>query len=130
MNLPEIHKNNIQEFFDSEDIILETIQQIMKDFGMFGLDISFSGDIKNAFSELHSQITSQVEVLFNTDVSKLYSVLYQVDISNKKIENTQSKLPEYSLIEVIAYQIIIRDLQKVLTRRYYKTKNNKPHQIM
>ena len=83
MQLPKIHKNNIREFFDSEDIIIETIQQIMKDFGMFGLDISFSGDIKNAYFELHSQITRQVEVLFNSDVSKLYSILYQVDISNK-----------------------------------------------
>lgn len=129
MYLPKIHKDNINEFFDSEEIILETIQQIMKDFGMFGLEISFSGDIKNAYFELHSQITHQIEALFNTDVSKLYSVLYQVDISNNKIQSAQENMPEYSLIEVISDQIIMRDLQKVLTRKYYKNKKNKPHQI-
>ena len=124
MQLPKIHKNNIQEFFDSEEIILETIKQIMKDFGMFGLEISFSGDIKNAYNELHSQITRQVEVLFNTDLSKLYAVLYQVDISDSKIKSEQEKFPEYSLIEIISYQIIARDLQKILTRRYFKNTNN------
>ena len=122
MELPEIHKDSIQEFFNSEEVILETIQQIMKDFGMFGLEISFTGDIKNAYSELHSQITQQIEVLFNTDVSKLYSVLYQVDISNKKINIAQENLPEYSLIEVISDQIIMRDLQKVLLRKHFKAK--------
>lgn len=123
MLLPDIHKNNIQEYLNKEDVIFETIQQIMKDFGMFGLEITFSGDISTAYNEIHTQLTHQVEGLFNTNLSKLYAVLYQVDISNKAIENAQNKIPEYSLIEVIAHQIIIRELQKVLTRRYFKTKS-------
>jgi hypothetical protein len=123
MLLPDIHKNNIQEFLNKEDIIFETIQQIMKDFGMFGLEITFSGNISNAYTEIHEQLTHQVDGLFNTNLSKLYAVLYQVDISNKAIENAQNKMPEYSLIEVVANQIIIRELQKVLTRRYFKAKS-------
>ena len=121
MLLPDIQKNNIQDYLNKEDVVLETIQQIMKDFGMFGLEITFSGDIKQAYSEIHSQLTNQVEGLFNSDVSKLYAILYQVDISNKSIEIAQKKMPEYALIEVVAHQIIIRDLQKVLTRRYFKS---------
>jgi hypothetical protein len=123
MLLPDIHKNNIQEFLNKEDVIFETIQQIMKDFGMFGLEITFSGNISNAYTEIHEQLTHQVDGLFNTNLSKLYAVLYQVDISNKAIENAQNKMPEYSLIEVVANQIIIRELQKVLTRRYFKAKS-------
>ena len=124
MLLPNIHKNNIQEYLNKEDVIFETIQQIMKDFGMFGLEITFSGDISNAYTEIHKQLTHQVDGLFNTNLSKLYAVLYQVDISNKAIENAQNKMPEYSLIEVVAHQIIIRELQKVLTRRYFKAKSD------
>ena len=120
--LPVIHNNNIQDFLNREDIILETIQQIMKDFGMFGLDIIFSGDINNANNEIHKQLTMQVENLFNDNLSKLYAVLYQVDISNKTIEKAQNLTPDFTLIEVIANQIIIRELQKVLTRRYFKSK--------
>ena len=123
MMLPEIHKNNIQEFLNKEDIIFETIQQIMKDFGMFGLEITFSGNIKQAYPEIQEQLTNQVEGLFSADLSKLYAILYQVDISNKAIENAQIKMPEYSLIEVVSHQIIIRELQKVLTRRYFKSKD-------
>lgn len=123
MQLPEIHKNNIQEFLNKEDIILETIQQIMKDFGMFGLEITFSGDIEKAYSEIQAQLTYQIEKLFTNDLSKLYAILYQVDISNKSIEKAQNNMPEYTLIEVIASQIIFRELQKVLTRRYFKSKS-------
>jgi len=122
MLLPDIQKNNIQDFLNKEDVILETIQQIMKDFGMFGLEITFSGDIEKAYPEIHEQLTNNVARLFESDLSKLYAILYQVDISNKAIENAQVKMPEYSLIEVVAHQIIIRDLQKVLTRRYFKSK--------
>jgi hypothetical protein len=122
MQIPEIHKNNIQEFLNKEDIILETIQQIMKDFGMFGLEITFSGNIEKAYSEIQAQLTYQIEKLFTNDLSKLYAILYQVDISNKSIEKAQNNMPEFTLIEVIASQIIFRELQKVLTRRYFKSK--------
>ncbi|MDA3890904.1 MAG: hypothetical protein PF517_04480 [Salinivirgaceae bacterium] len=124
MNLPEINKNNIQDYLDKEEIIRATIQQIMKDFGMFGVDITFLGEIKNAYSEIHAQLTYQVEGLFQTNLSKLYAVLYQVDISNKAIEDAQKEMPEYSLIEVIAHQIVQRDLQKVLMRKYFSSMNN------
>jgi len=124
MHLPEIHRNNINEFLNKEDIILETIKQIMKDFGMFGLEITFSGNIEKAYSEIHKQLTIQVEHLFNENISKLYAILYQVDISNKTIEKAQDNMPDFTLIEVVAHQIIIRDLQKVLTRRYFS--QNKP----
>ncbi|MFA6404077.1 MAG: hypothetical protein WCX31_20990 [Salinivirgaceae bacterium] len=121
MNLPEIHKNNIDNYLDKEDIILATIQQIMKDFGMFGLEITFSGDINQAYQEMHSQLTQQVDLLIVRDAGRLYSILYQVDISNKALEITHQENPEFTIVEVIAHQIIERDLKKVLTRRYFSS---------
>jgi hypothetical protein len=121
MNLPELHKNNIDEYLDKEEIILATIQQIMKDFGMFGLEITFSGDISHAYHEMHSQLTQQVDLLIVRDAGRLYSILYQVDISNKALEKTQQENPEFNLVEAIAHQIIERDLKKVLTRRYFSS---------
>ena len=121
MNLPQLNYNNIASFLDREAIIIETIQQIMKDFGMFGLDIDFSGDVSNAYNEMHLQLTNAVDVLIVRNAERLYAILYQVDISNKDLEKTHKEAPEYSIVEVIAHQIIERELKKVLTRRYFKS---------
>ena len=121
MNLPDLHFKNTPQFLDGEAVILETIQQIMKDFGMFGLEITFSGNIANAYNEMHQQLVHQVDELMIRDSGRLYSILYQIDISNKALQKTQGEAPELSLVEVIAHQIIERELSKVLTRRYFKS---------
>ena len=121
MNLPDLHNNNIQSYLDKAEIILETAQQIMKDFGMFGVEITFSGNTEQAYYELHEQLTFQVEKLLANNAELLKSVLYKVDISDREIAKAANELPHYNHIEIIAHQIIFRDLKKVLFRRYYKT---------
>lgn len=120
MELPNIKPNNINMFLNREDIILDTIAQIVKDFGIFGIEIKFSGHIDDAYSELHEQLITQIESLLTNNADLLMSILYQVDISDKDITRTQLEFPDYNQMEVIAHQIIFRDLKKVLYRRYYK----------
>lgn len=120
MKLPNIKSNNINMFLNREDIILDTIAQIVKDFGIFGIEIKFSGHIDDAYSELHEQLITQIESLLTNNADLLMSILYQVDISDKDITRTQLEFPDYNQMEVIAHQIIFRDLKKVLYRRYYK----------
>jgi hypothetical protein len=121
MNLPKLDNRNLNNYLDREEIVQETAEQIMKDFGMFGIEITFSGNISNAYSELHTQLTHQIEYMLAYNSDKLYSVLYQVDISDRGMARTAIDLPHYNHIQVIAHQIIFRDLQKVLTRRYFKS---------
>ena len=120
MNLPDIRNDNISEFLNREDIIKETIAQIMKDFALFGIQISFSGKIESAYDELLEQLVNQVSNLLENDDKILLSVLYQVDISEKDLSKTKLDFPNYDEIEIVAHQIIARDLKKVLTRRYFK----------
>jgi len=121
MTLPEIRNDNIAGFLNSADIVLETAAQIMKDFGLFGVSITFSGDTTQAYAELHEQLVSQVTILLDRDYSRLLSILYQVDITDKEIAKTEQELPDYNHVEVIAHQIIVRDLKKVILRHYFKT---------
>ena len=122
MGLPEIRNDNIATFLNSPDIVQETADQIMKDFGLFGVIISFSGNTDEAYHELHQQLIAQIAVLLDRDYSKLLSILYQVDITDKEIAKAEKELPDYNHVEVIAHQIIVRDLKKVLTRHYFKSK--------
>ena len=121
MKLPEIRNNNVGQYLNSAAIVEETAQQIMKDFGLFGVTITFSGNTDRAYYELHEQLIEQISVLMERDFGRLLSVLYQVDISEKEIAKAELELPEYNQVEIIAHQIIVRDLKKVLTRHYFKS---------
>jgi len=120
MELANLQNNNIEFFLNKEDIIQETAAQIMKDFGMFGIEITFSGNVENAYHELLGQLINQISVYLDRDYSRLMAVLYQVDITEKEIAKTAKELPHYNDLEVLAHQVIFRDLKKVLFRRYYK----------
>lgn len=91
---------------------------------MFGLEITFSGNIDNAYNELHEQLITQITDLVDRNYDLLLSVLYQVDITDRELYKAQSELPHYTHIEVIAHQVIVRDLKKVLLRKYFKMKDN------
>ena len=123
MEFPKISNKNIARHFDQAEIVRQTAEQIMKDFGMFGVEIIFSGNTDTAYNELHGQLIDQITLLVEHNYDLLLSVLYQVDITDREIYKAQQELPEYSHIEIIAHQVIVRDLKKVLLRRYFKMKD-------
>jgi len=122
MDFPKVNNRNVDVLLCHEDLVRQTAEQIMKDFGMFGVEITFSGNVDTAYDELHQQLIGQIGELINRNYDLLVSVLYQVDISDRDIVRTQAELPHYSHLEVVAHQVIVRDLKKVLLRRYFKTK--------
>lgn len=123
MDIPVVSNQNVEALLNREEIVRQTAEQIMKDFGMFGVEITFSGNTETAYHELHQQLIDQISILIERNYDLLVSVLYQVDITDREIARTQADLPDYSHIEVVAHQVIVRDLKKVLLRRYFKMKD-------
>jgi len=124
MDFPQINNSNVSRHLNQAELVQQTAEQIMKDFGMFGVEITFSGDIDNAYDELHNQLIDQITLLVERNYDLLLSVLYQVDITDREIYKAEQELPHYSHIEIIAHQVIVRDLKKVLLRRYFKAKDS------
>lgn len=122
MELPVVKNDNISSLMDRAEIVRDTAAQIMKDFGMFGVEINFSGETATAYEELHGQLVNQISNLINVNYDKLLSVLYQVDITEREMAKAQNDLPHYTHVEIIAHQVIARELKKVLWRRYFKMK--------
>ncbi|MDA3929095.1 MAG: hypothetical protein PF541_09055 [Prolixibacteraceae bacterium] len=120
MSLPQIQHTNINEYLNREDIVRETIDQIRRDFDVFGMEITFSGKLDNVYHEMHPQVKALLDQLLAGNSEQLYTLLYRIDISDQSIINAAQELSQYNHVEVIAHQIILRDLQKVLTRRYFK----------
>lgn len=124
MEFPQVRNNNISNHLNQSEIVKETAEQIMKDFGMFGVEITFSGDTTQAYNELHKQLIDQITILLDRNYDLLLSVLYQVDITEREIARAERELPLYNHVEIVAHQIIARDLKKVLLRRYFKSKDS------
>ena len=122
MEIPVVSNQNVAALLNRAEIVQQTAEQIMKDFGMFGVEITFSGNIDNAYQELHEQLIDQVSELVSRNYDLLLSVLYQVDITNRELYRAEQELPHYSQVEIIAHQVIVRDLKKVLLRRYFRIK--------
>lgn len=121
MKLPDLSDpSQIKIYLSQVDIVEQTVAQIMKDFALFGIEISFSGDTDQAYDEVFKQLVSAIDVLVTNDYSRLLSILYQVDISDREIAKTEAEIPDYNHTEIIAHQIIVRDLKKVLIRNYFK----------
>ena len=120
MELPEISNTEIATFFNKELIVEDLINQIKKDLGMYGIDFLLPQDSIISYSELLKSLVPNIELLFKEDKNRLFSILYRVDISEKDLEFAGKELPDYNQIEIVAHQIIKRELKKVLIRKYYK----------
>ena len=120
MEFPAIENKKIATYFNKVEIIQATANQIMKDMAMFGIEIKYTGNMATAYKELHDQLTRQIDILIDNSYSKLISILYRIDVSEKDLAQAKVDMEGYKHGEVIAHQIIVRELKKVLTRMYYK----------
>ena len=115
-----IPKNELENYKKKEEIIRLTAAQIIKDFNQFGLEVCFSGIPAYAYEELYKQLLLHIVDLLNFNTQKLYSLLYQIDLSEHKIRNIYQENPDRELSEIVTELILDRELKKVVTRIYFK----------
>lgn len=111
---------DIEPYKAEEMVIRQTVAQIKKDFGMFGLDIDFPLNFSMAYNDLFINVVYHVDRLFSGNTQKLSALLYQIDIGEKEILEAWQEHPSYTKAEVITELLIYRELKKVLFRNYYK----------
>lgn len=112
-----ISREQMDEALLREEIIMDVAKQLEKDFGMWGMSITFSNDIPRAYEELFEQVYNHIVAMGVGDTSRLKNLLYQVDINVAKVVRRSI---DGNLEEDLAHTIIERELQKVLLRRFYK----------
>lgn len=112
-----ITREQMEDALLREEIVADVARQLEKDFGMWGMAITFSHDISNAYEELYGQVFHHITELSVRDTSILKNLLYQIDISAAKM----LRQPINGTVEEeLSHKIIERELQKVLLRRFYK----------
>jgi hypothetical protein len=103
-------------------LIRETAERIIKDFDLFGFDIVFSGNEDKAYEEMNKQLQPVFHELIYNNRQKLMRMLYIIDISEEKLSSTINKHPDEPMANIISHLVIERELQKVITRRYFSQK--------
>lgn len=123
MNI-DLSKAGLARYHNKAEIIEKTALQVIKDFALFGIQIDFPDNLNYAYEELYRQLNTQVEELLALNSSKLLSILYQIDIPEKKIRKEADENSERELPEIITELILDRELKKVLTRIYFSNLNS------
>lgn len=121
MTYPSLKKADIEAYRKRDEIIRLTTRQVIKDFAMFGMDISFSGNANTAYDELFSQLSETINRLLETDYSRLISLLYHIDISENELNKELVRQQEVAYSGLITGMILDRELKKVIIREYLKT---------
>jgi hypothetical protein len=110
---------DLTPYLNRPDILNDTAKQVIKDFGMQGMEINFSGNTGNTYVELFSQILPIIEKLIIDNTEKFYALLYRIDISEVQVKKAVEKATDKSFSEIVTDLILKRELLKVVIRKNY-----------
>lgn len=117
-NFP-LKKEDLKKYHNDKETVRRTALQVMKDFASFGFSVEFPDDLRMAYDELFEQLSPVISDLINTNISKLYSLLYCIDLNEKLIQKGIAEMSDLAPHDVITHLILERELKKVLTRDYF-----------
>ena len=111
--------DNVEKYRRDLEIIRLTAEQVIKDFGIFGFEIVFSGNEYTAYEELKNQLAPLLYDLYNDNLSTFQSLLYRIDINEAKWKKFLQSTSDDGFSEKLAALVIEREFQKVLTRKFF-----------
>jgi len=114
---------DITPYLNRLDLIKDTALQVIKDFGMSGMEVKFSGDPESAYTELYSQILPHIEKLQKENFQNFYNLMYRIDISETLIKKEVSRAVDKTFSQAITDLILKRELLKVVTRKKYSAES-------
>jgi len=120
MNKLPVTKEDFIKYSNDSEIVHKTAIQVIKDFSQFGYEINLPEDMNMAYDELFLQLVPNIRYLLSTEMSKLYSLLYFIDLNENSISKGIKESPDLPIEEVISHLLLERELKKVITREYFK----------
>jgi hypothetical protein len=123
LEIKPITNSDIEKSKNNEEIVRLTILQVMKDFEQFGIPVSFPEDTSMAYDDLFDQLEGHIAQLIDTNLDRLYTLLYRIDVSDATIRKQQTIRYDLPLPHIITDLILQREFRKVLFRLYFKNQN-------
>jgi hypothetical protein len=111
--IPSLTYESIRPWFNKHELINDCVLQVKKDLFSYGIELSYSGNYENAYTELLAQLEPQIKILLKQN-SVLTAILYRVDVDEDLFTKALDKSLDIS--KTITQLILWRELQKVVTR--------------
>lgn len=83
---------------------------------------------EDSYEQLVKVLSDKINWLITKDFSRLISILYRLDISEKKLSFLLSQLKGANAGDIIAGMIIERQLQKIKSRQAFKGVDDIPEE--
>jgi lipopolysaccharide assembly outer membrane protein LptD (OstA) len=96
----------------------ETIKEVLDDLQKLPLQLTGKS---NTYQQLQQEIAARINYLITNNFSLLISLLYRLDISEKKLRQLLGEPAKTTAGDIIAEMIIERQLQKIASRKAFKS---------
>ncbi len=114
----------IKSQLNSKDLFDAFKRQLMKDFEQSNFPSEFVMMLEADYSSILEKIATELQLNEKKSDFNLFQLLYRIDISEGQLRKYLDKSKNENRYNVIAELIIKRVLQKVVSRQYYKNKEN------
>lgn len=111
---------DISRYRNDGPLIRETAEQLIKDFNLFEMNISFSGGRGTPYEELYEQVLPLIQKMLLEDTGRLYALMYQIDIPDAWWRQIREAHEPSAVAHRITDAILQRELLKVVTRNYFR----------
>lgn len=93
----------------------EPVNELAKELGLIVTDNNFSGN--------RQLLVEKVNALIEKDFQSLVSILYRMDVSEKKLTTMLNEQPDKNAAETIVDLMIERQLQKIKSRQQFSKRD-------
>jgi hypothetical protein len=104
---------------EKQAILHAVIEQLVKDFGRFGLEVIPPPPGGDLYSCLVSQIAPCLEQALLHQDTLLTGILYSIDLNEEQVRKALQEQPDRPYHLVFTDLILKRELQKVVLRRRF-----------
>jgi len=104
------------------EVVRNTASQVIKDFGISGVEISFSGNHETAYQELLNQVLPALKQLYKERKEVFMTLLYRIDVDERKVRQLAAKESSVDFFVKLTQLVIDREFTKVLIRKLYSAR--------
>ena len=115
--------SDLEKYRHDLEVVRNTALQIIKDFGMAGVEIKFSGNPETAYEELISQALPALKRLYQQNSRSFMALLYRIDVEEIKVKKLSETYSGADFFLHLSELVIEREFIKVLIRKLYSTKD-------
>lgn len=114
----------IEQYFNNRRIIDATIRQLEKDFSLDEDSVQLKDYQGNLFEQLFEVVYPIINKLITNNYQQFLNTLYRIDVNELKLKQEMAKVDANQYSEVVTRLVLQKELQKVIIRNIYSTKND------